>query len=242
MSKIAFIGDSFSAYDQVGQFENQWSWKLAQQFPQHQYYNYANGGRGTLYYQYALLDAKMRGVDIVFVNRTYNHRVGFLINDYDFKFEAETINDNYQTLLLDGNRHVWHSPIVNKNWHDNSPILARSSKILNLSMAICKMIGTVLDYQSVSLTSRQYNDKWFNNIKDLYNFKHLIPLELMNITDDNAFKQMAVAHGVNNCEDDVKMFKAGLTVSLTDQHLSPYGNSWVLENYILTPDTIKILE
>jgi hypothetical protein len=53
---------------------------------------------------------------------------------------------------------------------------------------------------------------------------------------------MAVAHGVNNCEDDVKMFKAGLTVSLTDQHLSPYGNSWVLENYILTPDTIKILE
>ena len=31
--KIAFIGDSFSAYRQEGQFENHWSWKLAQKYP-----------------------------------------------------------------------------------------------------------------------------------------------------------------------------------------------------------------
>ena len=104
------------------------------------------------------------------------------------------------------------------------------------------MIGTVLQHQSLSLTNQQYNDKWFDNIKGLYNFKHIIPLELMNITDDNAFKQMASAHGVDDCENDKEMFESGCIVSPTDNHLSPKGNDWVLENYILTPDTIKILE
>ena len=183
--KIAFIGDSFSAYDQAGQYTNHWSWKLAQRFPQHEYYNYAYGGRGTAYYQYAFLDAKMRGVDIIFVNRTYNHRVGFLIGDYEFEFEEKIISHNYQTLELGNKRQVWHSPVGNRNWDDNSPVLAKTSQFLNLSKAICKMIGTVLQHQSISLTNQQYNDKWFDNIKDLYNFKHIISLELMNIESNN---------------------------------------------------------
>jgi hypothetical protein len=44
--KIAFIGDSFSAYSQDGQEKNHWSYLLSQHFPQHQYINYSLGGRG----------------------------------------------------------------------------------------------------------------------------------------------------------------------------------------------------
>ena len=239
MSKIAFIGDSFSAYKQAGQFENHWSWKLAQKYPQHTYINYATGGIGHNYYQYALLDAKMNGVDIVFVSRTYNHRVGFLINDYEFKFNKEALTDNYTLACLQGDRYVYY---CGSSVSGAKHFLQRSSTFLNLSKSLNQKIVDILQNKSVSLTSQQYNDKWFDNIKDLYNFKHIIPLELMNIIDDNAFKQMASAHGVDNCEIDADMFNSGLIVSLTDNHLSPKGNDWVLENYILTLDTIKILE
>ena len=81
MLKIAFIGDSFSAYRQDGQFKNHWSWKLAQQFPQHEYYNYALGGRGVDHHQWCLLDAKKRGVDVVFINRTFT-QTNWLIQRY----------------------------------------------------------------------------------------------------------------------------------------------------------------
>ena len=37
------------------------------------------------------------------------------------------------------------------------------------------------------------------------------------------------------------MNKAGLILSEDDSHLSPKGNDWVLENFILTPDTVDIL-
>jgi len=107
--KIAFIGDSYSAYAQDGQFENHWSYKLAQQFPQHQYYNYALGGRGADYHRWCLLDAKKRGVDVVFINRSFNHRVAQLCSDNKFKFIEEVVDDNYSTLIIDSDSHIWYS-------------------------------------------------------------------------------------------------------------------------------------
>ena len=67
MLKVAFIGDSFSAYDQAGQQENSWTYLLSEKFPQHQYYNYAYGGRGYDYYQLCLLDAKIRNIDVIII-------------------------------------------------------------------------------------------------------------------------------------------------------------------------------
>ena len=57
----------------------------------------------------------------------------------------------------------------------------------------------------------------------------------------NAFQLLAEAHGVKDCENDIEMNKAGLILSEDDSHLSPKGNDWVLENFILTPDTVDIL-
>lgn len=259
MTKIAFIGDSFSAYDQAGQFENHWSWKLAQKFPQHEYFNYALGGRGHNYYQWCFLDAKLREVDIIFVSRTYNHRVGLLINDCEFKFEETIRSDNYRTMELMHDRHVWYSPIGNI-WHADGPIPMFKTKLLkwaqqrNLSLDQAKNIGNTLEEESASMTSQLYNDKWFYNIVNLYNFKHIIPLELMNIVSEyvlgervnsaitqNAHQLLAEAHGIKDCEDDIEMNKAGLILSEDDSHWSPKGNDWVLENFILTLDTVNLL-
>ena len=60
MLKVAFVGDSFSAYEQAGQQKNSWTYLLAKHFPQHTYFNYSLGGRGFDYYHMALLDAKIR--------------------------------------------------------------------------------------------------------------------------------------------------------------------------------------
>ena len=257
MAKVAFIGDSFSAYNQDGQFENHWSWKLAQKFPKHKYFNYALGGRGNNFYQWCLLDAKIREVDIVFISRTYNHRVGLLVNDCDFAFREKNISDNYITLKLMNDRHIWYSP-HNDVWICDGPIfkpkLSEWAKKRNLTFDQAKKIGNVLEEQSVSMTSQLYNDKWFDNVSKLYNFKHIIPLELMNIESKhvekervnsaikkNAHQLLALAHGVKNCEHDIEMYKAGLIVSEEDSHWSPKANDWVLENFILTQDTIDIL-
>ena len=259
MAKVAFIGDSFSAYWQAGQHKNHWSWKLAQKFPQHEYFNYGHGGRGHNYYQWCLLDAKLREVDIVFVSRTYNHRIGMLLNDCDFEFEEKTISDNYMTLKLDDDRYVWYSP---SNWAFDGPFLSSEieywARERNLTVSQAKQLGNMLQYISMSITSQQYNDKWFENVSKLYNFKHIIPLELMNImtgarsykgsellnsvAKNNAHHLLAQAHGVEDCENDFHMNKAGLLVSEEDSHWSPKANDWVLENFILTPDTVNILK
>lgn len=253
MSKVAFIGDSFTAYRQDGQYKNSWSWKLAQKFPQHEYLNYGRGGHGNNYYRWCLLDAKLREVDIVFISRTYNHRVGLFINDYEFEFVEKIISDNYTTLEIDNDRYVWYSPTIN-TWSLSKKEISRWAEDRDLSLDQANQIGNVMQLESVSMTCQTYNDKWFDNVTNLYNFKHIIPLELMSIPQEgvinermnscvynNAFNLMAQAHGVKNCHDDTEMFMAGLTVSETDSHLSPYGNDWVLENFILTQDTVDIL-
>ena len=157
MAKVAFIGDSFSAYNQDGQFKNHWSWKLAQKFPKHEYFNYGLGGRGTNYYQWCLLDAKLREVDIIFISRTYNHRVGLLINDCEFKFKETIISDNYMSLELMHDRHVWYSPISSV-WMSTKQNLSKWAQQRNVTLDQAKNIGNVLEEQSVSLTSQLYND------------------------------------------------------------------------------------
>ena len=67
--------------------------------------------------------------------------------------------------------------------------------------------------------------------------------ELLNsVAKNNAHHLLAQAHGVEDCENDFHMNKAGLLVSEEDSHWSPKANDWVLENYILTPDTVNILK
>ena len=233
--KIAFIGDSYSAYAQDGQFENHWSYKLAQQFPQHQYYNYAIGGRGADYHRWCLLDAKKRGVDVVFINRSFNHRVAQLCSDNKFKFIEEVVDDNYSTLIIDSDSHIWYSI------HSGNLVNVDPRHVLE------KELSVALGDKSVSITNQDYNDQWFDNVDQLYNFKHIIKLELLPLVENSAQDQLEEAYGIQR-----KMFlKEGTTeeillnlnliLSLEDDHWSPTANTWVLNKYILTQETIDIL-
>tara|TARA_B110000037_G_scaffold441_1_gene467 strand:- start:492 stop:1211 length:720 start_codon:yes stop_codon:yes gene_type:complete len=235
--KIAFIGDSYSSYLQDGQYKDHWSYRLAQKFPQHQYYNYALGGRGADHHQWCLLDAKKRGVDVVFINRSFNHRVAQLCSDDEFKFIEEVVDDNYSTLILASSSHIWYSI------HSNNPVNVTPRHVFE------KELSVALGDKSVSITNQDYNDQWFDNVDQLYNFKHIIKLELLPLIDDvaNAAHQMQEAHGyelINNYTEKMRMKlldELGLTVSDTDDHWSPRANMWVLEHFILSQETIDIL-
>lgn len=238
--KIAFIGDSFSAYHQTGQQKNSWTYQLSQQFPQHEYHNYACGGRGYDYYQWSILDAKLQhDVDVIFVNRTFTHRVGKLWGDSPFQFEVEEqISDNYFTYAPF--KEIWYSA----GFHEKVNIMS-SPKIIH-PMEKAYLFG--MQDESSSKQKQHYNNLWFENMHELYNFKHIIKLELLWMGQpDSATKRMYSAHGINRNgnmtrpEEMAQVFKAGLIVSQEDDHWSKQGNMWALKHYILTEETLDIL-
>jgi hypothetical protein len=233
--KIAFIGDSYQAYEQDATFKNSWTYQLALLYPQHQFLNYARGGRGYDYYQWCLLDAKQKGVDVVFVNRTFNHRVAILTDEENFEFfNKEILNGNY--TLVDPPSHYWtsaHQPGIN-SMHNKDRV----------PLSIKKAVYTTLQTISISSQKHDYNNKWFDTVHELYNFKHIIPLELLRLDKPNinATDKVCQAHGIDpsNIEKGT-MYDAGLTVSPDDDHWSLKAHTWVLNNYILTQETIDIL-
>ena len=80
MKKIAIIGCShFASFTRgAGEAKDSWPWMMANEFPQHQYRNYSEGGRGMEYFQWCLIDAFHWGADIVFMNKTYTGRYNIL--------------------------------------------------------------------------------------------------------------------------------------------------------------------
>jgi hypothetical protein len=85
----------------------------------------------------------------------------------------------------------------------------------------------------------------------LYNFKHILKLSLLlevdsvnRSADESACRQLQRAFGINPAkvawEPSKKIFDAGLSVSETDSHWSPFANQWVFDNYIL-PRVVDIL-
>ena len=239
--KIAFIGDSYQAYEQTATFKNSWTYQLALLYPQHQFLNYANGGRGYDYYQWALLDAKRKGIDVVFVNRTFNHRVAILADDEKFRFTSKQIlNGNYS--LMETPAHYWtsaHQPGIQSE-HKRKTDLAKMELPSSVRMAMYTTMQTI----SISSLKHDYNMKWFDNVKNLYNFKHIIPLELLRLDQPyiNATDKLCQAHGLDSTNiEKGTMYNKGLTVSLDDDHWSLKAHTWVLNNYILTQETIDIL-
>jgi len=244
--KIAFIGDSFSAYDQEGQEKNHWSYLLAQQFPQHQYFNYSTGGRGYDYFRLAIVDAKIKDVDVVVTNRTFNHRTFQHYGDKDGMFEVLTeVDDNYTTFAH--NYHYWysvHSDTVMRNTKPPAPA------------HIEKSIQEALSAQSMSTAYQNFNNNWYDNMDSLYNFKHIIKLELLDDPNDeylgldNAYIQLSKAfnvdqqvqrdkfeRGVSVASDELRknlLIENDLIISYEDDHWSPKANKWVFDNYILT--------
>lgn len=247
MLKVAFIGDSFSAYVQTGQEMNSWTYLLAKHFPQHQYYNYAFGGRGYDFYQLCLLDAKIRNIDVILINKTFPHRVSELYGDDPHSFTATTIDDNYFTLYCENI--VWYTPHVDTIRLDSKQDISESSPLLSkvIPPSLFNSYNEVLRYKSVSEQNIDYNEKWYENMHSLYNFKHIVKLDLLRNSEDlgdSASKQLQKAFGIDTekvlWEPSNELFDKGLTISATDDHWSPLANQWVFDNYVL-PRVVDIL-
>ena len=264
MLKVAFIGDSYSAYDQAGQQENSWTYLLSEHFPQHQYYNYAYGGRGYDYYQLCVLDAKIRNIDVITINRTFNHRSSQLISDQKHNFNLEKISDRYFNLSFDNiawfSQHNDNTTFLTDNIEEALPDTVKSS------------INVSLSNKALSGNQQHYNDKWYENMDLLYNFKHIVKFDLLHDPNNNwnkgtlklpssynqsATKRVREAFGIENKMQkfildnkpsepvaskqlDTLLFEADLSVSLEDDHWSPKANKWVFSNYIL-PQVVDIL-
>ena len=170
MLKVAFVGDSFSAYVQTGQQKNSWTYLLAKHFPQHTYFNYSLGGRGFDYYHMALLDAKIREVDVIFTNKTFLHRTLQLVSDEEHNWEEQKIDDNYFHMEL--YNLVWFSQHSGDNW-----VQVKSTNMPPDSVK--RAIATSLQDKSTASHVTDYNEKLWNNMDNLYNFKHIVKLELL---------------------------------------------------------------
>jgi hypothetical protein len=255
MLKVAFVGDSFSAYEQAGQQKNSWTYLLAKHFPQHTYFNYSLGGRGFDYYHMALLDAKIREADVIFTNKTFLHRTVQLVSDEEHTWQEQKIDDNYYHMEL---FHIcWYSQHSGNNW-----VQVKQSDMPPESVK--KAIATSLQNKSTSTHYMNYNERWWNNMQNLYNFKHIVKLELLYHPWDHypmpkfpktAYAQLREQFGIEKAlygiqkeleeeiidkvRDDV-LFNKGLIISPTDDHWSPLANKWVFDNYIM-PKAIDIL-
>jgi hypothetical protein len=253
--KIAFIGDSFSAYNQYGQEKNHWSYLLAEHFPKHQYINYSAGGRGYDYYRVAMLDAKMKDVDVVLTNETFNTRLlSHIGNNNDLFSKKLVVSDNYKTFVY--NNIYWYSIHLDKIMYfgDNSKKVPEY-----LEKSILETFRSI----STSENLYTYNKKWWNNIDRLYNFKHIIKLNLLadpnQCNDENntayAYIELMRAYGIHQVLQKARstdptldidkqknklLLDNDLIVSAEDDHWSPKANKWVFDNYIL-PKVIDIL-
>ena len=250
--KIALIGDSFSAYSQPGQHKNHWSYLLSQHFPQHQYINYSLGGRGYDHYRVAMLDAKMKDVDVILTNETFNQRILSNITDGELFTLENEVSSNYKTFVL-----------TNTYWYSihSDELMYFGDEPNRIPKSIEKALLETLRNTSASNRYHLYNEKWWDNVDKLYNFKHIIKLNLLRnpnetIKDDltNAYSRLLLAYGVEQIIQEAHFkgesftetqqrqlyFDNDLIISMDDDHWSPKANKWVFDNYIL-PKVVDIL-
>ena len=228
MTKVGFLGCSYSAYDQKSVQENSWTYQLAQKFPQHQYYNYALGGRGIDYLKWCLLDAKEQNIDIIFVNTTYPSRVGYLVDGGssldNFTFVDTKITENFKLRQLES-PHVW-----------------ANHGVLGHNKYSGRLFQDAINLQSISENRNTYIKKFYKNITKLYNFKHIVMLNFVSehkFMDENCvWYQIYKQFNAYNMET---LYNAGIILGLDDDHWTFKGNQWVLDNFVLTKEVIDIL-
>ena len=225
MSLIAIVGCSYSAYDQAGGYKNSWSYRLSELYPQLSFLNYARGGRGPDYFRYALLDAKTRGVDCVFLSATYDGRVGYLVDSEhstnNFEFIIETVSDNYDVIGLHRDNEIWiSSSRAQSNWKNHD-------------------LAKQLVQHSADSIGIHYNRIWYEHASVLYNFDRMFLLEFNMWKDNDTVWDMLVK--LTDAKDKSYLHEKGVCVSEHDDHWTPYGHQLVLDNYILNDDVKNYL-
>lgn len=245
MKKIAFIGCShFAAFETgAGQGTDSWTWQLAQRYPVHKYRNYSIGGRGMEYFQWCLMHAKAWGADVVFLNRTYTGRWG-MMGEYDEYANSDFVNDweiekhsaNWDEAYL-RIAHMWGSGGENDVAGHVAPHLDKRLKITS---------QTITETWASTEARRTYENQWYRLAPDLYNFEKIFLVDWAGSTRDgdiisNINTETSIVGLLTkkfDCELEADLWKYGVTISKTDNHLTEKGHKIVLEEYILACEDV----
>jgi len=254
--KIAFIGCShFAGLEQETQGKNNWTFQLSQKFPQHEYRNYSRGGQGIQGYQLALLDAKIWGADIVFMNRTYMGRwqIELDVEGHEFKYYKTNSIGNNWTEWLPTFTFVWGSVSSGPSYHPG-PADNRHNKI---HAKIENYFKSNEEFWRVQHNNNQFRLtwelQWYANVHNLYNFENLFLVDWSKHTHELVDKETGkstptrssttwdidVEGFFTNDNPSLKIEHRGLTVSSTDHHLNLHGNTRLLNEYILANPKVK---
>lgn len=182
--KIAIIGCShFAGHDQPTQCKSNWSYQLYKTYPHHEYRNYSKGGQGIEQFQWALLDAKKWGADIVFMNRTYQGRWAFLAQvaheepvwEYAIRYQ----DPNWQEVRP-CYEFFWGTVNDSPKYEDGSPLPGRVYNSQNPQQSVINL-NKLEHFWKINLSGselrRLYEIEWYRNAHNLYNFDNLFLID-----------------------------------------------------------------
>lgn len=244
--KIAFIGCShFAVHEQPTQGKGNWTYQLYKKHPQHQYRNYSIGGRGIEHFHWALLHAKIWGADIIFMNRTYVGRWCMQLQlstdshlyDYTTTYEEhnwQELNPSFEVLW--GNVHAINYAQV------GNVLPSFINKIL-------KALNSLESFWRINVAGsdirQSYEIAWYSNAHKLYNFDNFFLVDWdtqshgirTSTTWDMAVSEFLYSRfGPSNNQT---LADSGVFISEIDNHLTPFGNTILLNEYILSNPTVK---
>lgn len=259
--KIAFIGCShFSALEQPSQGTNNWTYLFHKKYPNHICRNYSQGGKGIEYFQWALLDAKRWGADIVFMLRTYPGRWATFAETSNegqsFKFRVTNEEHNWKELAP-GFEIMWGSA----NSGPNHCVGAEEGEAVNYNDNIIAKLETsvraIPEYFFTGIAGAKarltWEIQWYSEVESMYNFENIFLVEwgdthqlhgrdykCTTTYSDNVMDHLVTKFNVptNTPNPAIALYEAGLVVAVDDHHLSLKGNIALLE-YITSPDIVK---
>ena len=258
MKKIAFVGCShLAAFQQECQLDNNWTYQLYKKYPQHQYRNYSDGGKGPDYFKRALVDAKFWGADIVFMNRTHMGRWSFLADiykeqDYSVDFKIVLQEKNWCELQLKSEEFSGHANY--KKYPDKIHPNQQENKMHSwLQGNMNEIYEFFIEYHAA--TELRFNDdiRWYKAAPYLYNFENFFLIDWEKY--DNSEEILTVTSNVcdipvmewfkqkYNAKNRENLLEEGIIVSRENHHLSRKGNTELLNEYILAvPEIVDALE
>ena len=251
MKKIAIIGCShFASFTRgAGEKGSSWPWLMAKEFPQHQYRNYSEGGRGMEYFQWCLIDAFEWGADIVFMNKTYTGRWNILgmfdehapteihwhtqVVSQKPNFEERHLNSAY-AWISGGQGHV--------NGAGPKFVIKEMEQALDTLAKYC--LGTNI--------RKDYEDYWYSAQTKMNKFENFFLVQWggdffngSNL-DENKFignvnTQSVVSFMCNkfDVESEFHLYEKSVTKSPDDNHLTILGARVLLHEYLLADEKVK---
>ena len=229
--RIAIIGCSYSDYESRINYDTDeqinkgsWTYQLAEQYPHHEYRNYAKSGTGTDFHRLCY-DECYEWADLIILQRTHATRRNIFFNlkdDDHLEWNVKPRGDlNYSIVQTNMGVCCWTGETYLDDFGSKSAI-PHWHKIFN----ICKEMHP---YVTLNDLMQDASNKWYENVaKDpkvvviSYNYKD----------KTNAWQVFPTPF--NSVKDNEKhWYESGYIILPNDNHQTKKGHTVILEKYIL---------